>query len=43
VAIEYQAPMLRDEIQNSSAWTTVGTARVFCEAQAGALINAGTQ
>jgi len=27
VAIEYQAAMLRDEIENSSQWTTVGIAK----------------
>jgi hypothetical protein len=34
VAIEYQAAMLRDEIENGSDWTTVGIARVLTEAQA---------
>jgi hypothetical protein len=42
MAIEYQAAMLRDEIENSSDWTTVGIARVLTEAQARALVNAGT-
>jgi hypothetical protein len=43
VDIEYEAAMLRDELENSSDWTTVGIARVLTEAQARALINAGTQ
>jgi hypothetical protein len=34
--------MLRDEIENSSDWTTVGIARVLTEAQARALISAAT-
>jgi hypothetical protein len=34
VSIEYQAAMLRDEIENSSDWTTLGIARVLTEAQA---------
>jgi hypothetical protein len=34
VSIEYQAAMLRDEIEENSAWTTVGIARVLSEAQA---------
>ena len=34
VSIEYQAAMLRDEIEESSDWTTVGIARVMTEAQA---------
>jgi hypothetical protein len=43
VAIEYEAAMLRDEIENSSDWTAVGIARVLTEAQARAIINARTQ
>jgi hypothetical protein len=43
VAIEYEAAMLRDEIENSSDWTAVGIARVLTEAQARAVINAQTQ
>jgi len=39
LAIEYQAAMLRDDIENSSGWTTVGIARVLTEAQARALMN----
>lgn len=33
-AIEYQAAMLRDELEESSGWTTVGIARLMNEAQA---------
>jgi hypothetical protein len=43
VAIEYQAAMLRDEIENSSDWTAVGIARVLTEAQARARMGEGTQ
>lgn len=39
LAIEYQAAMLRDDIENSSGWTTVGIARVLTEAQARALMS----
>ena len=39
VSIEYQAAMLRDEIEESSNWTTVGIARVMNEAQARAALN----
>jgi len=34
VAIEYQAAMLRDEIEDTAAWTPVGIARVLTQAQA---------
>ena len=34
VSIEYQAAMLRDEIEENSDWTTVGIARVLSELQA---------
>jgi hypothetical protein len=34
VSIEYKAAMLRDEIEESSGWTTVGIARVLSAAQA---------
>ena len=34
VAIEYQAAMLRDQIEDSASWTTVGIARVLTQAQA---------
>jgi hypothetical protein len=40
VSIEYQAAMLRDEIEESSSWTTLGIARVMNEAQARAAITA---
>jgi hypothetical protein len=43
VAIEYEAAMLRDELEESSDWTTVGIARVLTEAQARDRITAGTQ
>jgi hypothetical protein len=43
VAIEYQAAMLRDEIENSSDWTTVGIARILTETQARAAISAPAQ
>jgi len=34
VAIEYQAAMIRDELEETAGWTTVGIARVLTEAQA---------
>jgi len=34
VSIEYQAARLRDELEESSGWTTVGIARVLTEDQA---------
>ena len=34
VAIEYQAAMLRDQIEDSASWTAVGIARVLTQAQA---------
>jgi hypothetical protein len=34
VSIEYQAAMLRDELEQSSGWTTVGIARVLTQEQA---------
>ena len=40
LSIEYQAAMLRDDIENSSDWTAVGIARVLTETQARALISA---
>jgi hypothetical protein len=40
LAIEYQAAMLRDDIENSSGWTTVGIARILSETQARAAIEA---
>ena len=40
VNIEYQAAMLRDEIEESSDWTALGIARVLNETQARAAIDA---
>jgi hypothetical protein len=34
MSIEYQAAMLRDELEESSDWTTLGIARVLNEEQA---------
>ena len=34
LAIEYQAAMLRDQIEDSASWTPVGIARVLTQAQA---------
>lgn len=34
VSIEYQAAMLRDELEESGGWTTVGIARVLTDDQA---------
>jgi hypothetical protein len=34
VSIEYQAAMLRDELEESAGWTTMGIARVLTEDQA---------
>jgi len=34
MSIEYQAAMLRDELEESAGWTTVGIARVLTEDQA---------
>ena len=34
VSIEYQAAMLRDELEESAGWTAVGIARVLTEEQA---------
>jgi hypothetical protein len=34
MSIEYQAAMLRDELEESSDWTTLGIARVLNETQA---------
>ena len=41
VALEYQAAVLRDEIEQSSGWTSVGIARVLNEAQARDAATAG--
>lgn len=43
MSIEYQAAMLRDEIEESSAWTTLGIARILSEEQARAAIGAEKQ
>jgi hypothetical protein len=40
VSIEYQAAMIRDELEESAGWTAVGIARVLTEDQARTL--AGT-
>ncbi|MGH3159267.1 MAG: hypothetical protein ACRDNF_22210 [Streptosporangiaceae bacterium] len=40
VSIEYQAAMLRDEIEESSDWTTLGIARIMNEEQAKTAITA---
>jgi len=37
VAIEYQAAMIRDELEETAGWTTVGIARVLTQDQARAL------
>ncbi len=34
VSIEYQAAMLRDELEEANGWTTIGIARVLTEDQA---------
>ena len=41
VALEYQAAVLRDEIEDSSNWTGVGIARILTEKQARDLATAG--
>ena len=41
VALEYQAAVLRDDIENSSNWTSVGIARILTEAQAREVSTAG--
>ena len=43
VDIEYEAAMLRDDLEDGSNWTAVGIARVLTEAQAREVINAPTQ
>jgi len=40
VSIEYQAAMLRDELEESAGWTTVGIARVLTEDQARRAVSA---
>jgi hypothetical protein len=42
VSIEYQAAMLRDELEESAGWTTVGIARVISEQQARSGLEATT-
>jgi electron transfer flavoprotein alpha/beta subunit len=37
VSIEYQAAMVRDELEERAGWTTVGIARVISEEQAKAI------
>jgi hypothetical protein len=37
VSIEYQAAMIRDELEESAGWTTIGIARVLTEEQARAI------
>lgn len=37
VSIEYQAAMIRDELEESTGWTTIGIARVLTEEQARAI------
>jgi hypothetical protein len=41
VSIEYQPAVLRDELEESSNWTSVGIARVLTEAQARDLASTG--
>jgi hypothetical protein len=41
VSIEYQAAVLRDELEESSSWTSVGIARILTEAQARDLATTG--
>ena len=41
VALEYQAAMFRDEIEDRSNWAPVGIARVLTEAQARELASPG--
>src|SRR5262249_35826526 len=40
VSIEYQAAMIRDELEECPGWTTVGIARVLTEEQARAIAGA---
>jgi hypothetical protein len=41
VSIEYQAAVLRDELEESSNWTSIGIARVLTETQARDLATTG--
>ena len=43
VSIEYQAAVLRDELEENSDWTSVGIARVLAETQARDLATAGNR
>ena len=43
VSIEFQAAMLRDEIEESTNWTALGIARVYNEEQARTAIAAQQQ
>ncbi len=43
VSIEYQAAVLRDELEENSDWTSVGIARVLTETQARDLATAGNR
>jgi hypothetical protein len=40
VSIEYQAAMIRDELEESAGWTAIGIARVLTEDQARAVAGA---
>ncbi len=40
VSIEYQAAMLRDELEETVGWATVGIARVLSEEQARSAMSA---
>jgi hypothetical protein len=40
MSIEYQAAMLRDDLEENPGWTTLGIARVLSEAQAREAIEA---
>jgi hypothetical protein len=40
VSIEYQAAMIRDELEESNGWTTIGIARVLTEGQARTAVRA---
>ena len=39
LSIEYQAAMLRDDLEETAGWTTIGIARVVNEEQARSLMN----
>lgn len=43
VSIEYQAAMLRDELEETAGWTTIGIARVLTEEQARSVMSATQQ